>query len=288
MNQTHFRTATIDGLDVFYREAGPRDGPAVLLLHGYPTSSHSFRDLIPMLADRYRVIAPDYIGFGYSSMPSVTEFSYTFDALTDVTSKLLKMLDIPEYAVYMHDYGAPVGLRLLLRQPHAVKAIITQSGNAYAEGLVGEFWDPLIAYGKNPGPKTEAAARQGLTLEATRKQYEYGVPDVSVVSPDAWRHAQASIDRPGNDVIQLSLFRDYKTNLDLYPRAQECFRAKKPPLLAVWGRNDPVFGPEGAKAFKRDIPDAEIHLLDTGHFALETHLEPIADHVREFLAQAMS
>ena len=170
MGQTHFRTATIDGLDVFYREAGAQDAPAVLLLHRFPTSSHSFRDLIPVLADRYRVVAPDYIGFGYSSMPSVTEFSYTFDALTDVTAKLLDMLNIRRYAVYMHDYGAPVGLRLLLRQPDAVKAIITQSGNAYAEGFVEEFWKPLLAYAKDSGPQTEPAARKGLTLEATRKQ----------------------------------------------------------------------------------------------------------------------
>jgi pimeloyl-ACP methyl ester carboxylesterase len=288
MIPTHFQTATIDGLDVFYREAGSQDAPPVLLLHGFPSSSHMFRDLIPMLADRYRVVAPDYVGFGYSSMPKLGDFPYTFDVLADVTAKFLDALAIRHYAVYMHDYGAPVGLRLMLRRPDAIKAIITQSGNAYAEGFVEAFWKPLMAYAKDPGPQTEPAARQGLTLQATRRQFEHGVPDVSLVNPDAWRHCQDGLDRPGNDVIQLNLFQDYKTNLDLYPPAQECFRSKKFPLLAVWGRNDEIFGPDGAYAFKRDLPDAEIQLFNTGHFALETHLDPIANYIRGFLGRTMS
>ena len=287
MNPVHHRTATIDGLDVAYREAGPPDGPALVLLHGFPTSSHMFRELIPALADRYHVVASDHIGFGYSSAPPLGEFPYTFDALTDVTAKLLDTLGIRRYAVYMHDYGAPIALRLLLRRPESISAIITQSGNAYMEGFMEAFWQPMFAYAKAPGPDTEPAARKNLTLEATRLQYEHGVPDVSLVSPDAWRHAQAGLDRPGNDEIQLQLFRDYKTNLDVYPSAQECFRQTKVPLLAVWGANDPIFGPDGARAFQRDLPDAEVHLLDTGHFALESHLDPIAGYIRGFLGRTL-
>ncbi len=288
MRPVHHRTAAIDGLDVFYREAGPPDAPSLVLLHGFPTSSHMFRDLIPALADRYHVIAADYIGFGYSSAPPLGEFPYTFDALTGVTTRLLDALGIGTYAVYLHNYGAPVGLRLAIASPDRITAIISQSGNAYTDGFVPEFWDGLFAYAKAPGPDTEPAARQALTPEATRWQYQHGVPDVSLVSPDAWRHAQAILDSPGNDAIQLQLFRDYKTNLDVYPVAQAYFRRSQVPLLAVWGHNDAIFGPDGAKAFQRDLPDAEIHFLDTGHFALESHLDAIAGYVRGFLGRTLS
>jgi pimeloyl-ACP methyl ester carboxylesterase len=288
MIPVHHRTATIDGLDVFYREAGPQDAPTLLLLHGFPTSSHMFRELIPALADRYHVVASDHIGFGYSSAPPLGEFPYTFDALTDITAKLLDRLKLRKYAVYMHDYGAPIALRLLLANPDSITAIITQSGNAYAEGFVATFWDPLVAYAKAPGPETEPAARKGLTLQMTRWQYENGVSDVSLISPDAWHHAQANLNRKGSDEIQLQLFRDYKTNLEIYPAAQQCLRQRQIPLLAVWGRNDEIFGPDGARAFQRDLPDAEIHLLDTGHFALESHLDPITGYIRGFLGRTLS
>ncbi|MEV4757021.1 alpha/beta hydrolase [Micromonospora sp. NPDC049559] len=278
---------TIDNLDVFYREAGPADGPPVVLLHGFPTSSHMFRDLIPALADRYRVYAPDYIGFGYSAAPPPEEFGYSFDSLADVTAKLLDRLGVDRYAVYMQDYGAPVALRLMLANPNRFTAIISQNGNAYEEGLVPEFWDPLFAYAKNPGPEAEAAARQAFTEPLVRRQYEHGVPDKSLVSPDAWTHAMNILNRPDNDRIQLQLFRDYKTNLDIYPRAQQCFRERRYPLLAVWGGNDEIFGPDGARAFQRDLPDAEVHLLDTGHFALETHADVIAGYIRGFLGRVL-
>ncbi|MDW5329027.1 alpha/beta fold hydrolase [Plantactinospora sp. KLBMP9567] len=281
----HHRTATVDGLDVFYREAGPPDAPPLVLLHGFPTSSHMFRHLIPALADDYHLVAPDHIGFGYSSVPPLGDFPYTFDALTDVTMGLLDQLDIRRYAVYMQDYGAPIALRLLLRRPESISAIISQSGNAYQEGFVEKFWKPLFAYAQDPGPENEAAARRAFTEPEVRAQYETGVPDVSLASPDAWHHAMEVLGRPGNHDNQLQLFRDYQTNIDLYPRAQECFRQTRVPLLAVWGANDPIFGPDGARAFQRDLPDAEIHLLDTGHFALETHVDEIVGHIREFLGR---
>jgi pimeloyl-ACP methyl ester carboxylesterase len=281
----HHRMATVDGLDVFYREAGSPGAPPLVLLHGFPTSSHMFRELIPALADQYHLVAPDHIGFGYSSAPSLGDFPYTFDALTDVTASLLDQLDIRRYAVYMQDYGAPIALRLLLRRPESISAIISQSGNAYQEGFVEAFWKPLFAYAQAPGPETEAAARQAFTEKEVRWQYEHGVPDASLVSPDAWRHALEVLARPGNDENQLHLFQDYKTNLDIYPQAQESFRQTQVPLLAVWGANDQIFGPDGARAFQRDLPNAEVHLLDAGHFALETHVGEIADRVRDFLGR---
>lgn len=283
----HHRTATVDGLEVFYREAGDPKTPAVVLLHGFPTSSHMFRRLIPALADRYHVIAPDHIGFGQSAMPSPRDFPYTFDALTDVTSGLLRHLGIDRFAMYVQDYGAPIGWRLALRDPDRITAIITQNGNAYEEGFVKPFWDGLFAYAEAPGPQTEAAVRGALTPESIRWQYVNGVADPSLVSPDNWVHDLALLDRPGNDEIQLRLFRDYATNVDLYPEVHRYFRESRVPLLAVWGANDEIFGPAGAEAFRRDLPDAEIHLIDTGHFALETHLDPIADHIRAFLTRTL-
>jgi pimeloyl-ACP methyl ester carboxylesterase len=283
----HYRTQAVDGLDVFHREAGDPQAPVVVLLHGFPTSSHMFRNLVPALADRYRVIAPDHIGFGQSAMPGLDAFAYTFDALTEITEGLLHQLGVDRFAVYVHDYGAPIGWRLALRSPERVSAIITQNGNAYTEGFVKPFWDGLFAYAEAPGPDTEPPVRGALTPEITRWQYLNGVADATLVSPDNWIHDQALLDRPGNDEIQLKLFRDYPANVDLYPAVQQYFRDSQVPLLAVWGANDEIFGPEGARAFQRDLPDAEIHLVESGHFALESHLEAITGHIRDFLGRAL-
>jgi pimeloyl-ACP methyl ester carboxylesterase len=280
-------TATVNGQSVFYRQAGPRQAPAVVLLHGFPTSSHMFRHLIPALADRYQVTAPDHIGFGYSAMPTVDEFDYTFDALADVTAGLLAQLGIDRYALYVQDYGAPIGWRLALRNPDHITAIITQNGNAYTDGFVKPFWDGLFAYASAPSPDTEPAVRAALSPDGTRWQYLHGVPDPSLVSLDTWTLDLALLDRPGNDDIQLKLFRDYPTNVDLYPAVHEYFRTSQVPLLAVWGARDEIFGPDGARAFQRDLPDAEIHLLETGHFALESHLDTITGDVRGFLGRAL-
>ncbi|MGW1287609.1 alpha/beta fold hydrolase [Streptomyces sp. NPDC001118] len=287
ISAVHHRTAAIGGLEVFYREAGDRTAPTVLLLHGFPTSSHMFRHLIPALADRYHVIAPDHIGFGQSAMPAAQDFPYTFDALAEVTSGLLRHLGVERFAMYVQDYGAPIGWRLALQSPDSVTAIITQNGNAYEEGFIKPFWESVFAYGKAPGPDTEAPMRGALTAETTRWQYVTGVADPSLVSPDNWLHDQALLDRPGNDEIQLKLFRDYPANVDLYPRVHQYFRDSRVPLLAVWGANDEIFGPEGAKAFSQDLPDAEIHLLDSGHFALESHLDVITAHIHDFLARVL-
>ncbi|MEU7424829.1 alpha/beta hydrolase [Streptomyces sp. NPDC040750] len=284
----HHRTAAVNGLDVFYREAGAPDAPTVLLLHGFPTSSHMFRHLIPALCDRYHVIAPDHIGFGQSAMPSPQDFPYTFDALTEVTEGLLQRLGVRRFAMYVQDYGAPIGWRLALRDPERVTAIVTQNGNAYEEGFVRPFWDGVFAYAEAPGPDTEAPLRGALTLEATRWQYVNGVADPSLVSPDNWVHDQALLDRPGNAEIQLALFRDYPANVDLYPRVHRYFRDSRVPLLAVWGAGDEIFGPEGAKAFGRDLPDAEIHLVESGHFALESHLGTVTEHIRDFLGRVLT
>ncbi|WP_377266972.1 alpha/beta fold hydrolase [Peterkaempfera sp. SMS 1(5)a] len=284
----HYRTRTVDGLDVFHREAGDPQAPVVVLLHGFPTSSHMFRNLIPALADRYRVIAPDHIGFGQSAMPGLDAFAYTFDALTEVTAGLLDQLGVDRFAVYVHDYGAPIGWRLALKSPQRISAIITQNGNAYTESFVKPFWDGLFAYAKAPGPDTEPPVRGALTPEITRWQYLNGVADPTVVSPDNWIHDQALLGRPGNDEIQLKLFRDYPTNVDLYPAVQQYFRESQVPLLAVWGANDEIFGPDGARAFQRDLPDAEIHLVESGHFALESHLEALTGHVRDFLGRTLA
>jgi len=284
----HHRTVTVDGLEVFYREAGDPGAPTVVLLHGFPTSSHMFRNLIPALADRYHVIAPDHIAFGQSAMPALQDFPYTFDALTDITEGLLRQLGVDRFAMYVQDYGAPIGWRLALRGPGRITAIVTQNGNAYEEGLVPEFWKDVFAYGEHPGPDTEAPVRTALTLEGVRWQYLTGVPDPSLVSPDTWTHDLALLDRPGNDLIQLRLFRDYPTNVALYPEVHRYFRDTQVPLLAVWGANDPIFGPAGAEAFRQDLPDAEIRLLDTGHFALESHLGAIAEAMRAFLGRALA
>jgi pimeloyl-ACP methyl ester carboxylesterase len=283
MPVVHHRYATVDGHRLFYREAGDAGAPTLVLLHGFPTSSHMFRDLVPALADRYHVIAPDHLGFGLSDAPPVEEFDYTFDALTDLTSALLRSLGVERYAIYVQDYGAPIGWRLALREPSAITAVISQSGNAYDAGFVESFWKVVQAYQREQTPDTEAPIRQFLTLEATRWQYVTGVPDETLVSPESWQHDYALISRPGNDLVQLKLLRDYATNVPMYPHVQEYFRTSAVPLLAVWGRGDEIFGPAGAEAFAEDLPDAEIHLLDGGHFLLESALDEVTELIRNFL-----
>ncbi|MBE1489249.1 alpha/beta fold hydrolase [Plantactinospora soyae] len=279
------RHVTVEGKRLFYREAGEPDTPAVVLLHGYPTSSFMFRDLIPRLADRYHVIAPDHLGFGQSDSPTVDEFDYSFDSLARLTAGLLGQLGLKRYAIYVQDYGAPIGWRLALQPGAPVTAVITQNGNGYEAGFVPDFWEPVWAYGENPNAQTEAAMRTALDRDAIVWQYTHGVPDPSVVSPDTWTLDHALLQRPGNAEVQLGLFRDYSTNRALYPRLQEHLRASRVPVLAVWGRNDQIFSPEGAKAFGEDLPDAEVHLLDGGHFLLESDLEGVTELTRDFLGR---
>ena len=287
MTTVHHRYATVRGRRLFYREAGPADAPAVVLLHGFPASSFMFRDLIPRLADRYHVIAPDHLGFGWSDAPPAGEFGYTFDALAGLTADLLGQLGIIRYAIYVQDYGAPVGWRLALADPDAITAVITQNGNGYEAGLTEDFWKPVREFWQDRNPQTEAAVRGALTLDAIRWQYLHGVPDETLVSPDTWQHDYAQVSRPGNDLIQLALFADYATNLPLYPKLHAWLRDSRVPVLAVWGRNDPIFGPEGALAFAADAPGAEISLLDGGHFLLESHLDAVAGRIRLFLEETL-
>ncbi|WP_369214070.1 alpha/beta fold hydrolase [Streptomyces flavofungini] len=285
MAEVRHRYASVRGHEVFYREAGPADAPVVVLLHGFPTSSRMFRHLIPALADRFHVIAPDHLGFGRSATPSADEFTYSFDALTDVTEELLAQLGVERYALYVQDYGAPIGWRLALRQPHAVTAIVTQNGNAYDEGFVPGFWAPVWAYAETPTPSTEAAVREALTEEAIRWQYLHGVAEPERVDPDTWTTDHREISRPGLDRIQLALFRDYATNPPLYPRLHAYFRTSQVPLLAIWGAEDEIFGPEGARAFTKDLKDARVQLVPGGgHFLLESHLDTVAEAMRAFLA----
>jgi pimeloyl-ACP methyl ester carboxylesterase len=281
-NVTHYRTATVDGVSVFYREAGPADGPVVLLLHGFPTSSHMFRNLMPILADRYHTIAPDYPGFGESAMPDHTRFAYTFGHYADLVDGLLRHLGAQRYTMYVMDYGAPVGFRLAIAHPERVSALIVQNGNAYDEGLKA-FWDPIKAYWAD-GSAAHRDALSFLVAPATTKfQYTDGVRDVSRIDPDNWVHDQALLDRPGNKDIQLDLFHDYGTNVPLYPRFQAFFRERQPPTLIVWGRNDKIFPADGATPYLRDLPHAELHLLDTGHFALEDQLDAMGPMIHGFL-----
>lgn len=285
MTKVHYRFATVDGQRLFYREAGPTGAPVIVLLHGFPTSSFMFRELIPRLADSYRVIAPDLLGFGLSEAPTVSEFQYTFDALADLTSGLLVQLGVDRYAIYVQDYGAPIGWRLALRTPDAITAIVTQNGNGYDEGFVDSFWDGVRAYQRDPGPDNEPAIRGALTLDLTRWQYLTGVADETLVSPDTWHHDYALLSRPGSDLIQLALFRDYVTNPPMYPALHDYLRRSAVPVLAVWGAGDEIFGPDGARAFARDAVDAEIHLLEGGHFLLESAGQEVADLVRDFLGR---
>ncbi|MEN0072162.1 MAG: alpha/beta hydrolase [Propionicimonas sp.] len=284
MALVHHRTVIIDGLEVFYREAGPQDAPVLLLLHGYPTSSHMFRHLIPALADQYRVIAPDHIGFGRSSAPSVDDFEYTFDALADVTSAFLDAIEISRYTVYVQDYGAPIAWRLALAHPGSVEGVISQNGNAYEEGFVPAFWEPIWAYASDPTPANEVALRPALEREAVQWQYTHGVPDATTVAPEAWEHDLALLARPGVDRAQLALFADYSSNLPLYPRVHQWLRDSPVPVLAVWGKNDEIFDVAGATAFRRDAPQARIELLDGGHFLLESHLDEVVGIIRDWRA----
>jgi pimeloyl-ACP methyl ester carboxylesterase len=287
-HQVHHRYATVDGQRLFYREAGPADAPAVVLLHGFPTSSYMFRDLIPQLAGSYHVIAPDHLGFGFSDAPAAADFDYTFDALTSLTGHLLDQLGVDRYAIYVQDYGAPIGWRLALRNPEAITAIVTQSGNGYDEGFVESFWTTVWDYQREQTPATEAAIRTALTIESIKWQYVTGVSDETLVSPDTWTHDAALVNRPGNDEIQLRLFLDYATNAPMYPALHDYLRTSEVPVLAVWGNGDLIFGPDGARAFERDAKDAEIHLIDGGHFLLESAGQQVADLMVSFLQRVIA
>lgn len=282
MTKVTFQKTDVDGFNIFYREAGPKDAPALLLLHGFPSSSHMFRDLIPQLADRYHVIAPDLPGFGQSDMPPRETFAYTFENIASVIDRFTEVIGLERFAIYVFDYGAPTGLRIALKHPERVTAIITQNGNAYEEGL-SEGWNPIQAYWKDPSDENRAALRNLLTPQTTYWQYTHGVADPDAVSPDGYTLDDHYLARPGADEIQLDLFGDYKSNVALYPKFQEYLRTRKPPVLAVWGDKDPFFLPPGAEAYKRDNPNAKVKLLDTGHFALETHADEIAGEIRDFL-----
>jgi pimeloyl-ACP methyl ester carboxylesterase len=281
-----YHTVSIDGVDVFYREAGRKDAPAVLLLHGFPTSSHMYRNLISALADKYRVIAPDYPGFGQSAMPDRAKFSYTFGNYAKLVEALTEKLGVDRYALYVMDYGAPVGFRLAAKHPERVTALIVQNGNAYVEGIQ-KFWEPIQKYWASGSEEDREAIRWLTSLKATKWQYTHGVPDTTLVSPDSWTMDQARLDRPGNQEIQLDLFYDYRTNIPLYPEWQAYLRKHQPPTLVVWGKNDHIFVVDGVDPYKRDLPSAEIHLIDTGHFALETHGQEIAGLIRDFLGRSL-
>ena len=282
-----FRHAIVDGKKIFYREAGSKTAPTILLLHGFPTSSHMFRNLIPALEDRYHLVAPDLPGFGFSDSHDRQNFPYTFENLAKTINQFVETIGLDRYAIYVFDYGAPVGFRLALTHPDRITAIISQNGNAYEEGL-SQGWNPIQKYWQDPAPANRAALRDFLTPEATRQQYLYGVQDEALVAPESYTLDSALLARPGNDEIQLDLFLDYASNVALYPKFQEYFRKHQPPLLAVWGNHDPFFLPPGAEAYKRDIPNAEIHFLDTGHFAIETHHQEIATAIREFLGRKLN
>lgn len=282
---TH-RSVDVDGLRVFYREAGPADAPVILLLHGFPTSSHMFRRLMPLLAGSFRLVAPDLPGFGFTDQPSRDTFAYTFDNLAKTIERFTAVVGLTRYALYVFDYGAPVGFRLAMAHPKGVTAIISQNGNAYAEGL-SDAWDSIQRYWREPTPAHREALRSLLTLEATRWQYVHGVPDESLVAPETWTLDWALLQRPGNDEIQLDLFRDYAKNVALYPAFQAHLAIHRPPTLAIWGRHDPFFLPAGAEAYRLHNPGAEVRLLDTGHFALETHAAEIAGAIRTFLNRSL-
>lgn len=300
-----YKTVEIEGLDIFYREAGNPENPTVVLLHGFPTSSHMFRELIPALADEYHLIAPDYPGYGNSSMPSVTEFEYSFDNIARLMGKLVDDIGVNDYSLYLMDYGAPIGYRMAAAQPERIESLIVQNGNAYMEGIDNDFWEPIQEYWKDrnavnagldndwwkniknaykqPEMTNDQALRFLLTMGATKWQYTNGVKDVESVSPDTWGHVQPLLDRAGNQEIQLQMFYSYGTNPELYPSWQQYFRTHQPPMLIVWGENDEIFPAAGAEPYKRDLENLEYYLLDTGHFALETHVDEIAYRMRTFL-----
>jgi pimeloyl-ACP methyl ester carboxylesterase len=287
MARIAYRRITVGGLEIFYREAGPPSAPIILLLHGFPTASHMFRDLMPRLADRFRLVAPDLPGFGQSEMPTDGRFRYTFENLAWTMGRFTEALKLERFAIYVFDYGAPVGLRMALEYPARITAIISQNGNAYDEGL-SAGWDAMKGYWSHPTAEYRESLRAAFTPEATRNQYTRGVGDPSLVSPDSSTLDDFYLGRPGAHEVQISLFTDYGTNVALYPKFQEYFRLHQPPLLAVWGKNDPYFLPAGAEAFRRDLPKADVHLFDTGHFALETHGEEIAKVVGDFLETGLA
>ena len=282
MTHPSYRTVDVDGFDIFYREAGERTKPTLLLLHGFPTSGHMFRELIPLLADRFHLVAPDLPGFGRSALPSRQNFVYNFEALAKLIGRFTEVVGLDRFALYIFDYGAPTGLRIALNHPERVTAIVSQNGNAYEEGL-SDGWNPIQRYWRDPSDANRQALRELLTPESIRWQYEHGVPELSRLSPDGSTLDAWYIQRAGVDDIQLDLFLDYASNVALYPAFQAYFREHQPRLLAIWGRNDPFFLPPGAEAYRRDLPNAEIRFLDTGHFALETHPEEIAEAIRGFL-----
>jgi pimeloyl-ACP methyl ester carboxylesterase len=304
-----YKTVEIEGLDIFYREAGNPENPTLLLLHGFPTSSHMFRELMPTLADEYHLIAPDYPGYGYSSMPSVSEFEYSFDNIARIMGKLVDDIGIDDYSLYLMDYGAPIGYRLAAAQPERIETLIVQNGNAYMEGIDNDFWEPIREYWKDrdavnagldnpwwtnvktaykqPEMSNDQALRFLLTIGATKWQYTNGVRDVEAVSPDTWGHVQPLLDREGNQEVQLQMFYSYGTNPGLYPSWQQYFRDHQPPTLIVWGQNDEIFPAAGAEPYKRDLVNLDYYLLDTGHFALETHVDEIAGRMRTFLAREL-
>jgi pimeloyl-ACP methyl ester carboxylesterase len=285
MAKIHYRKADVDGFKVFYREAGRVDAPTLLLLHGFPSAGHMFRELIPALSDRFRVVAPDLPGFGHSDMPSRDEFPYTFGKLAEVIERFTEVIGLARFAIYVFDYGAPTGFRLAVRHPERISAIISQNGNAYEEGL-SDGWNPIRAYWRDPSQANRNVLRSFLAPETTIWQYAHGVSDATTVSPDGYSLDNFYLARPGANEVQLDLFGDYKSNVALYPVFQECFREHKPPFLAVWGKNHPFFLRQGADSFKRDIPGAEVRFFDTGHFALETHCDEIAATIRDFLSRS--
>jgi pimeloyl-ACP methyl ester carboxylesterase len=285
MATIHYRKADVDGFNVFYREAGPVDAPTLLLLHGFPSAGHMFRELIPALSDRFHVVAPDLPGFGQSDMPSRDRFSYTFAKLAEVIERFTEIIGLGRFSVYVFDYGAPTGFRMAVRHPERIAAIISQNGNAYEEGL-SDGWNPIRAYWTEASEANRQSLRAFLSPETTIWQYTHGVPDTTLVSPDGFSLDNFYLARPGAHEIQLDLFGDYKSNVAMYPKFQTYFRKHKPPFLAVWGKNDPFFLPAGAEAFKRDIPGAEVRFFDTGHFALETHCDEIAAAIRDFLPRS--
>jgi pimeloyl-ACP methyl ester carboxylesterase len=283
MTRASYRTVSVDGFNVFYREAGPVGGPKLLLLHGFPTASHMFRDLMPLLSERIHVVAPDLPGFGKSDMPARDSFEYTFDNIASVIDRFTEEIGFNDFALYVFDYGAPTGFRLAVKHPERITAIISQNGNAYEEGL-SDGWNPIQAYWRDASESNRKALRDFLKPESTYWQYTHGVSDTSLVSPDGYSLDNFYLGRPGADEVQLDLFGDYKSNVALYPTFQKYFRTHKPRLLVIWGKNDPFFLPPGAEAFKRDIPQATVRFLDTGHFALETHAAEIAAAIRGFLS----
>jgi pimeloyl-ACP methyl ester carboxylesterase len=283
MDQIMYRSADVDGLKVFYREAGERGtAPSILLLHGFPSSSHQFRDLIPLLCEHYHVIAPDFPGFGRSEMRPRDQMTYTFENIAKVVTRFTEIVNLDRYVPYIFDYGAPVGLRMALVHPERVVAIVSQNGNAYADGL-SDAWNPIRAYWKDPSQANRDAIRMLLKPETTEWQYMQGAPDKALVSPDGYSLDNYYLARPGNDEIQLDLFLDYANNVAMYPMFHEYFRKEQPPLLAIWGSHDPFFLPAGAEAFKRDLPSAQVRFVDAGHFAIETHANAIADAILEFM-----